>query len=195
MSRQAQINRRTAETDISLSLNLDGSGVADVSTGIGFFDHMLTLFAKHGLVDLTVRCQGDLHIDPHHSVEDVGICLGQAIAEAVGDKQGLVRYGHAYVPMDEALILCALDLSGRSFFASDLDVEKRFIGEFDAELAPEFFRAVADNARMNLHLRQLSGENGHHIVEGAFKAFGRALDAATCHDERVSGVPSTKGAL
>ena len=195
MSRQAQINRRTAETDISLSLNLDGSGVADVSTGIGFFDHMLTLFAKHGLVDLTVRCQGDLHIDPHHSVEDVGICLGQAIAEAVGDKQGLVRYGHAYVPMDEALILCALDLSGRSFFASDLDVEKRFIGEFDAELAPEFFRAVADNARMNLHLRQLSGENGHHIVEGAFKAFGRALDVATCHDERVSGVPSTKGAL
>ena len=195
MSRQAQINRRTAETDISLSLNLDGSGVADVSTGIGFFDHMLTLFAKHGLVDLTVRCQGDLHIDPHHSVEDVGICLGQAIAEAVGDKQGLVRYGHAYVPMDEALILCALDLSGRSFFASDLDVEKRFIGEFDAELAPEFFRAVADNARMNLHLRQLSGENGHHIVEGAFKAFGRALDAATRHDERVSGVPSTKGAL
>lgn len=195
MSRQAQINRRTAETDISLSLNLDGSGVADVSTGIGFFDHMLTLFAKHGLVDLTVRCQGDLHIDPHHSVEDVGICLGQAIAEAGGDKQGIVRYGHAYVPMDETLILCALDLSGRSFFASDLDVEKRFIGEFDAELAPEFFRAVADNARMNLHLRQLSGENGHHIVEGAFKAFGRALDAATRHDERVNGVPSTKGAL
>jgi len=195
MSREAQIQRRTAETDIRLSLNLDGAGEAEVRTGVGFFDHMLTLFARHGLMDLSVVCEGDLHIDQHHSVEDVGICLGMAIAEALGDKQGIVRYGHALAPMDETLVLCALDLSGRSFFAHDLDVSKRFIGAFDAELAPEFFRAAADNARMNLHLRQLSGENGHHIVEAAFKAFGRALDAATRLDERVTGVPSAKGTL
>ncbi len=193
--RTATINRKTAETDIQLTLNLDGSGQADIETGVGFLDHMLTLFAKHGLTDLTVRCQGDLHIDQHHTVEDIGICLGLAIAEAAGDKKGIVRYGTFTVPMDETLVMASLDLSGRAYLVSNLDVKNRKIGNFDAELTTEFFRAVSDNARMNLHLHQFHGENAHHIVEAAFKAFARALDAATQNDPRVKGVPSTKNLL
>ena len=195
MARTANIERSTAETTISLSLNLDGSGQSDVQTGVGFLDHMLTLFARHGLVDLTVRCQGDLHVDQHHSVEDVGICLGMAIAQAAGDKRGIVRYGTFTVPMDESLVMVSLDLSGRAFVVCNLDTHKRSVGQFDAELVPEFFRAVAGNALMTLHVHQFYGQNAHHIVEAAFKAFGRALDAATHHDERVTGVPSTKGVL
>ena len=195
MPRTATINRTTSETDISLTLEIDGSGQADVQTGVGFLDHMLTLFARHGLFDLHVRATGDLHVDMHHTVEDVGICLGMALAEAVGDKRGIVRYGSATVPMDESLVLVALDLSGRPFLACDLALVGRNIGPFDGELIPEFYRAVSSSARMNLHLRQLAGENAHHISEAAFKGFGRALDAATRVDERVTGVPSTKGVL
>lgn len=193
--RTATINRKTAETDIQLTLNVDGSGQSDVRTGVGFLDHMLTLFARHGLMDLTVRCEGDLHVDGHHTVEDVGICLGQALEQALGDKRGIVRYGTFTVPMDETLVMVSLDLSGRPFLVCNLDVRDRRIGTFDAELAPEFFRAVSSSARMTLHIHQFHGENTHHIIEAAFKAFGRALDAATRHDERVTGVPSTKGLL
>jgi imidazoleglycerol-phosphate dehydratase len=195
MPRIAEINRKTAETDISLTLNVDGTGQADVQTGVGFLDHMLTLFARHGLMDLTVRCVGDLHVDQHHTVEDVGICLGQALVQALGDKRGIVRYGTFTVPMDESLVMVSLDLSGRAYVVCNLDTHRRKIGDFDAELVPEFFRALAGNALMNLHVHQFHGENGHHIVEAAFKALGRALDAATRHDERVTGVPSTKGVL
>ena len=195
MPRTAHIDRKTAETKIQLSLAVDGSGTSDVQTGVGFLDHMLTLFARHGLMDLTVRCDGDLHVDQHHTVEDVGICLGLAIAQAVGDKRGIVRYGTFTVPMDETLVMVSLDLSGRAFLVCDLDLHNRRIGDFDAELVLEFFRAVADNARLNLHVHQFRGENAHHIAEAAFKAFARALDAATRLDERVTGVPSTKGTL
>jgi imidazoleglycerol-phosphate dehydratase len=195
MARTAEIKRTTAETDISLSLSLDGSGKAEVETGVGFLDHMLTLFARHGLMDLTVHCRGDLHVDQHHTVEDVGICLGMAIEQAVGDKRGIVRYGTFTVPMDESLVMVSLDLSGRAFLVCNLDVSNRRIGQFDAELAPEFFQAVAREARMTLHVHQFYGRNAHHIVEAAFKAFGRALDAATRHDERQPGIPSTKGVL
>ena len=195
MPRTAEIHRTTRETDIRLTLDLDGSGKAEIATGIGFFDHMLDLFARHGLFDLTVAARGDLHVDQHHTVEDVGICLGQALREALGDRSGIARYGHALAPMDEALLLAAVDVSGRAYYAGDLDVYGRAIGGFDAELAPEFFRALAMNGLITLHLRQLAGENTHHIVEGAFKAVARALDAATRRDERVQGVPSTKGVL
>ncbi|MCC2671186.1 MAG: imidazoleglycerol-phosphate dehydratase [Armatimonadetes bacterium] len=195
MKRTAEIHRQTGETDISLTLDLDGSGAADVQTGVGFLDHMLTLFARHGLMDLQVRCVGDLHVDQHHTVEDVGICLGMAILKAAGDKRGIVRYGTFTVPMDESLVMVSLDLSGRAYMVCNLETRGRFIGAFDAELVPEFFQAVAGNALMNLHVHQFYGQNGHHLVEAAFKAFGRALDAATRHDERVSGVPSTKGVL
>jgi imidazoleglycerol-phosphate dehydratase len=195
MPRTAEINRTTAETQVKLSLNLDGAGQADVATGVGFLDHMLTLFARHGLMDLTVRCQGDLHVDQHHSVEDVGICLGLAIAQAVGDKRGIVRYGTFTAPMDEALVLVSLDLSGRTFMVCNLDTRGRKIGEFDMELVPEFFHALAGNAKMNLHVHQFHGQNGHHLAEAAFKALGRALDAATRQDPRITDVPSTKGVL
>lgn len=195
MSRTASIRRKTAETDIELDLSLDGSGRAELETGIGFFDHMLTLLAWHGSLDLRVRCSGDLHVDQHHSVEDIGICFGQALAKAAGDKKGITRYGWAALPMDEALILVSLDLSGRGHLSCDLNLTGRRIGEFDAELAHEFFRAVADNARMTLHIRRLSGENAHHVVEGAFKGFGRALAAAVARDGRGDRTPSTKGVL
>ncbi len=195
MSRTAEIKRTTSETDIALTLNLDGTGQADVETGVGFLDHMLTLFARHGMMDLSVRCRGDLHVDQHHTVEDVGICLGLAIAEAVGDKRGIVRYGTFTVPMDESLVMVSLDLSGRAYLVCKLDTRGRTIGNFDAELVPEFFQALSGNARMNLHVHQFYGENGHHIVEAAFKALGRALDAATRIDERSTGIPSTKGVL
>jgi len=195
MPRTATIERTTAETEVRVRFEIDGGGAAKVATGVGFLDHMLTLFARHGLFDLEVEARGDLEVDQHHTVEDVGICLGQAIAQAAGNKQGIVRYGSFLVPMDEALVLASIDLSGRPFLACELDVAERTIGTFDAELVPEFFRAVATNALMTLHLRQLAGANGHHIVEAAFKSFARALDAATRCDARVTGVPSTKGVL
>lgn len=193
--RTATVERKTAETDIRLTLSLDGTGQGTVETGVPFFDHMLSLFAKHGLFDLAVAAKGDLEVDAHHTVEDVGICLGQALTEAVGDKSGIARYGHAVVPMDEALVLVALDLSGRGHLQYELDPGFGKVGNFDVDLPREFFAAVADNGRLALHVRQFSGTNAHHIIEAAFKAFGRALDAATQLDPRRSGVPSTKGTL
>lgn len=194
MGRSAELTRETAETKIRLKLELDGTGESRIVTGVGFFDHMLTLFAKHGLFDLEVDCRGDLEIDDHHSVEDVGIVLGQALRQAVGDKAGIVRYGSFTCPMDEALVGAHLDLSGRAFLAYGLNLDHK-IGSFDAELVQEFFQALAANALMNLHLVQHAGTNRHHVAEAAFKATARALDAATRHDERVRGVPSTKGSL
>jgi imidazoleglycerol-phosphate dehydratase len=193
--RRATIDRRTTETQIRLTLDLDGSGKAEISTGVAFLDHMLTLAARHGLLDLDVEASGDLAVDLHHTVEDTGICLGEAILKAAGDKAGIVRYGTFTVPMDEVLVTASLDLSGRPYLAEDLDLSGRLIGTFDAELVHEFFQAMAVNARMNLHFLQHRGGNAHHVAEAAFKAFGRALDAATRRDERVQGVPSTKGVL
>ncbi len=194
MSRESTLQRKTAETDITVSLVIDGAGRADLATGVGFLDHMLTLFSKHGLFDLSVRCQGDTQVDDHHTVEDVGIVLGQAFRQALGDKAGIVRYGSFTCPMDEALVACHLDLSGRAWIEYGLALDHK-IGTFDAELVREFFVALAANALMNLHLVQLAGQNRHHVAEAAFKACARALDAATRHDPRVSGVPSTKGSL
>ena len=193
--RRATIDRQTAETQIRLSLNLDGTGRADVRTGVPFLDHMLTLTARHGLFDLEVEATGDLDVDLHHTVEDTGICLGQAITQAVGDKAGITRYGSFTLPMDEVLVTASLDLSGRPYFLEDLELAGRRIGSFDAELVREFFQAVATNGLMNLHFLQHRGGNAHHVAEAAFKAFGRALDAATRLDPRVQGVPSTKGVL
>lgn len=193
--RRATIDRQTAETQIRLTLDLDGAGQAQVRTGVPFLDHMLTLTTRHGLLDLEVEATGDLEVDLHHTVEDAGICLGQAIAQAVGDKAGIVRYGSFTLPMDEVLVTASLDLSGRPYFAEDLELAGRRVGTFDCELVREFFQAVAANALMNLHFLQHRGGNAHHIAEAAFKAFGRALDAATRVDERVQGVPSTKGVL
>jgi len=195
MSRSATVERKTAETDVALKLDLDGSGKAAVSTGVGFLDHMLTLFAKHGLFDLSVEATGDLQVDAHHTVEDVGLALGSALAGALGDKRGIVRHGSIILPMDEALVACAIDLGGRPFLGYALEVPRCKLGAMDSELVEEFFRAVASAAAMSIHLRQLSGTNAHHIVEAAFKAFGRALDAATRLDPRVSDIPSTKGVL
>ena len=193
--RSAEIRRATSETDIFLRLNLDGDGGSELTTGVGFFDHMLTHIARHGLLSLTVKATGDLHIDDHHTVEDIGIVLGQALRQAVGDKKGIVRYGSATIPMDESLILCALDFSGRGGLYFDLTFPDTRIGTFATELVEEFFRAVAVNAGMTLHFQQLAGRNAHHIAEAAFKAFGRALDTATRRDERILGIPSTKGTL
>ena len=195
VSRLSERRRITSETDITLRLELDGDGSSEIATGVGFFDHMLTHVARHGLLRLRIRCAGDLQIDDHHSVEDVGIALGQALGEAVGDKRGMVRYGAATIPMDESLVLCALDFSGRGGLWTDLTFPDTRIGTFATELVEEFFRAVAVNAGMTLHLRLLAGKNAHHIAEAAFKAFGRALDQATRLDDRVGGVPSTKGVL
>jgi imidazoleglycerol-phosphate dehydratase len=194
-SRRAEVIRTTSETDISLKLDLDGHGVADVVTGIGFFDHMLTLFAHHGGFDLTVRAGGDLHVDGHHTVEDVGLALGQALREALGEKRGIRRYGSFLLPMDEALAMVALDLSGRPYFAHDLQLSGIRVGEFDADLTPHFFRSLATQSGMTLHIRLLAGSDAHHIVEAVFKGFGRALDQATRQDPRAVGVPSTKGTL
>ncbi len=196
MARTAEITRTTSETAITVRLLLDGSGQAEVATGIGFLDHMLTAFARHALVDLAVQAQGDLHIDFHHTTEDVGIVLGQALAEAVGDKRGIRRYGHAVVPMDEALVDAALDLSGRPFLAWSVAFERDKIGEMDTELFEEFFRALAMNALMTLHVTQRAGRNAHHVAEACFKAVARAVRAATETDPRAPGaIPSTKGAL
>jgi len=196
MARTAEITRTTSETAITVRLTLDGSGQAEVATGIGFLDHMLTAFARHALVDLAVQAKGDLHVDFHHTTEDVGIVLGQALAEAVGDKRGIRRYGHAVVPMDEALVEAALDLSGRPFLAWSVAFERDKIGEMDTELFEEFFRALAMNALMTLHVTQRAGRNAHHVAEACFKAVARAVRAATEMDPRAPGaIPSTKGAL
>ena len=196
MSRIAQITRKTSETDISLTLNLDGTGLAEIATGIGFFDHMLIALARHALIDLTVAAKGDLHIDFHHTTEDVGIVLGQALVQALGDKRGIARFGAAMVPMDEALVEAAIDLSGRAFLGWQVSFARDKIGEMDTELFEEFFRAFAGNALMNLHIIQKAGSNAHHVAEACFKAVARALRAAVAIDPRVGGaIPSTKGAL
>ena len=195
MERIATIERNTSETRIKCTLNLDGSGKADIHTGIGFFDHMLNSFARHGFFDLSLHVDGDLEVDTHHTVEDTGIVLGQAIARAVGDKQGITRYGSQILPMDEALVMCALDLCGRPYLVCDLTLDREKVGDLETEMVREFFYAVSYGAAMNLHIRQMSGANNHHIIEAAFKAFARALDAACAMDPRVSGVLSTKGAL
>ena len=193
--RTATLKRTTKETDVEINLDLDGAGEANVGSGIGFFDHMLILFAKHGLFSLSVKAQGDLVIDGHHTVEDIGIVLGQALAKAAGDKAGIRRYGHVYVPMDEALVLVVVDFSGRPFLAFDAELGQGRIGEFDVELTEEFLRAVAVNAGLTLHVKVLAGKNRHHIVEAIFKALGRALSQSLERDPRVQGVPSSKGML
>ena len=194
--RKSQIHRKTAETDIKLSLNLDGIGKSNIDTGCGFLDHCLTLFAKHGSFDLDVVCKGDTQVDFHHSVEDVGICLGDALAEAIGDMRGICRYGSMILPMDETLILAAIDISGRAYLNYDLDIPTQKVGEFDTELTSEFFLAFTRRANVTLHLKQLEGENSHHIIEGTFKAFARALSMAVKIDEsKKDEIPSTKGVL
>ena len=193
--RRAEVRRKTTETDISLSLCLDGEGKADVTTGIGFLDHMLELFAHHGRFDLTVKAGGDLHVDGHHTVEDIGLALGQALREAVGDKRGIRRYGSFLLPMDEALALVALDLSGRPYFVHDLQLSGVRIGEFDADLTPHFLRSLATQSGMTLHVRLLAGSDAHHIVEAVFKAFARALAQACELHGAGDEVPSTKGVL
>ena len=195
MSRSAEIIRNTSETKIKLFIDLDGSGASEVDTGIGFFDHMLISFAKHGFFDLNVKVDGDLHVDSHHTIEDTGIVLGEAIKQAAGDKKGIIRYGSFVLPMDETLILCGLDLSGRPYFDTDLSFTADRVGGFDTEMVREFFYAVSYASAMNLHIRQLSGTNNHHLMEGAFKAFAKALDEATGMDPRITDVLSTKGAL
>ena len=193
--RIATLKRTTKETNVEISLDIDGAGEANVGSGIGFFDHMLILFAKHGLFSLSVKAQGDLVIDGHHTVEDIGIVLGQALAKAAGDKAGIRRYGHVYVPMDEALVRVVVDFSGRPFLAFDAELGQGRIGEFDVELTEEFLRAVAVNAGLTLHVKVLAGKNRHHIVEAIFKALGRALSQSLERDPRVQGVPSSKGML
>jgi imidazoleglycerol-phosphate dehydratase len=195
MARTATIERKTAETDIRLQLNLDGAGQADIATGIGFFDHMLTLFAKHSATDLSVHAEGDLQVDEHHTVEDVGICLGQALRQAVGDKAGIRRYGHFTLPMDETLATVAIDLSGRFALAFRADIPAAKIGDVDSELIEEFWNAFAGNSLCNLHILVHYGRNSHHISEAIFKATARALRMALESDPRMTGVPSTKGSL
>jgi imidazoleglycerol-phosphate dehydratase len=193
--RTAQIQRKTAETNITLGLNLDGTGVANLGTGIGFFDHMLDLLARHSLIDLDVEAKGDLHVDAHHTVEDVGICFGKALVQALGDKAGIRRYGWAVLPMDETLVTSALDLSGRAFCVWNVDLPAEMLGTFNAPLAEEFWRAVAGSGLMNLHVLCHHGRNSHHIIEAVFKGTARALRQATELDPRGSGIPSTKGVL
>ena len=193
--RIATIKRITKETDIILTLNLDGTGICRSETGIGFFDHMMDGFARHGLFDIDLICKGDLHVDSHHSIEDIGIVLGEAIKKAIGDKKGIKRYGNAFLPMDEALVLCAIDLSGRPYFAYDAKFTVPKIGMLDSEMVHDFFYAVSYSAAMNLHIKQLEGINNHHIAESSFKAFAKALDMATMYDSRITGIMSTKGLL
>ena len=194
--RTSEITRKTAETDIALTLNLDGNGGAEVATGVGFMDHMLTLFASHGGFDLKVTCKGDTAVDDHHSVEDIGISLGLAFKEALGAKEGITRYGNIILPMDEAFILCAVDISGRSFLNYKLEIPTEKVGTFDTELVEEFFLAFTRTSGVTLHLKQLEGKNSHHIIEGTFKAFARAMRAAVSMDARFANtVPSTKGVL
>ena len=194
--RTSQINRQTAETNISLTLNLDGCGNSVIDTGLGFLDHMLTLFSRHGSFDLEIHCKGDTDVDGHHSAEDIGICLGKAFVKALGNMGGICRYADIILPMDEALILCALDISGRGYLNYGLSIPTEKVGTFDTELVEEFFLAFIRNAGMTLHIKQLSGTNSHHIIEGAFKAFGRVLKAAVAIDPSLNGqIPSTKGVL
>lgn len=195
MMRTATMKRQTAETKISTTLNIDGTGKSEIATGIGFFDHMLLLLAKHGFMDLQLIAQGDLQVDGHHTVEDTGIVLGQALAKALGDKSGIKRYGTAFVPMDEALAMVSLDISGRPFLVFDVAIPSERIGDFDSELTEEFLRALSVHAGLTLHVRLLSGKNSHHVVEAIFKALGRALDEAASIDERIVGVMSSKGML
>ncbi len=195
MPRTAEISRKTAETDIRLDLNLDGSGKVEVSTGVGFFDHMLTHIGKHGLFDLTVACKGDTHIDAHHTVEDVGICFGKALVQALGDKAGIRRFGDCTLPMDETLATAAVDLSGRPFLVWRADVPLETLGTFSSQLAEEFWRAVSSAGLLTLHVQLHHGKNTHHVVEAIFKACARALRAAVEPDPRASGIPSTKGVL
>ncbi len=195
MSRTAVMERITGETAITVSLNLDGSGQAKAATGIGFFDHMLILLGKHGLFDLTVDARGDLEVDGHHTVEDTGIVLGQVLAKALGDKAGIKRYGTSFVPMDEALAMVSLDISGRPYLVFDAVLPNEQVGQFDSQLTEEFLRAVCVHAGITLHVRLLTGKNTHHIIEAIFKALGQALDEATRRDERIQGVMSSKGIL
>jgi imidazoleglycerol-phosphate dehydratase len=195
MSRSARIHRKTVETDIELDLNLDGGGTAEIATGVGFFDHMLTLLAKHSAMDLTIKARGDLQVDQHHTVEDVGICLGQAVKEALGDKAGIRRYGHFTLPMEETLVTSAVDLSGRSFLVFKAEFPSHRIGEFESELVGEFWQAFTANALCNLHIVVHHGRNCHHIAEAIFKATARALRDAVETDPRLRGIPSTKGTL
>jgi len=195
MARKALVERKTRETDIRLALDLDGEGRSKIATGIGFLDHMLTSFATHGRFDLEVRCKGDLHVDAHHSVEDVGIALGQALSRALGDKKGIVRFGHAYCPLDEALSRSVVDLSGRPFLFFGVTFKAQKVGDLATELFEDFFWALADHGRLNLHLDCLRGRNAHHIAETLFKSSARALSMAVARDPRVKGVPSTKGSL
>ena len=194
--RTAEIIRNTAETKITLSLNLDGTGKADIQTKVGFLDHMLTLFARHGRFDLTVACDGDTWVDDHHTVEDVGIALGQAVAQALGDKRGITRYGNMILPMDESLILTAVDLSGRAYLGYALDIPTQKVGTFDTELVEEFWLGFVRNAQCTLHIRKMAGTNSHHIIEGAFKSAGRSLRAAVVIEAAFANeIPSTKGVL
>ena len=193
--RTSNIERKTKETDIKLSINIDGTGKNSIYTGIGFFDHMLEGFSKHGFFDLDVKIDGDLRVDGHHSVEDCGIVLGNAIKEAVGDKAGIKRYGYFVLPMDEVLVLCAVDLCGRPYLNFDYEFKAPMVGDFDTELVHEFFYAVSYSAGMNLHIKVLDGGNAHHVIEAMFKAFAKALDMATSAEPRIEGVLSTKGAL
>lgn len=195
MGREARITRKTSETDIEIYINLDGKGEATVDTGIGFFDHMLISFARHGLFDLRVKVKGDLDVDCHHTIEDTGIVLGAVIKKALGDKKSIKRFGSFLLPMDETLVMCAIDLSGRPYLVFDGNFNVERVGYFDTEMVKEFFYAISYSAGMNLHIKQMYGENAHHIIEAMFKAFARALDDATAIDTRVTGLPSTKGAL
>ena len=194
-ARRAEIERKTAETQISIKLNLDGEGTCDIATGIGFLDHMLTLLAKHSFMDLTVKAKGDLEVDSHHTVEDIGIVLGEALQEALGDKAGIHRYGNCFIPMDETLAQVCLDFSGRPFLVFDAEIPKIQLGNYDAEMTEDFFRAVAVHCGLTLHIRVLYGSNVHHIIEAIFKAFARAVAEATAVDPRVKGVMSSKGVL
>ncbi len=194
-NRRADVTRTTSETNIECSLELEGSGKTEINTGIGFFDHMLNSFAKHGFFDLKCKVAGDLFVDCHHSIEDTGIVLGQAIKKAVGSKKGIKRYGSVTIPMDDALILCALDLSGRPYLVFDAQFTTNRVGYFDTEMVKEFFYAICYSCGMNLHIKQLAGNNNHHIIEGIFKAFAKALDEATQYDKRIEDVLSTKGSL
>ncbi len=195
MPRSTQLSRKTAETDISMRLDIDGSGSSSVDTGVGFLDHMLTLFSKHGLMDLEIKASGDLKVDAHHTVEDVGIVLGRALKQALGDKKSIRRYGTAYVPMDEALAMVSVDIGGRPYLVCNIRFAGERVGDMDTELVEEFFRAVSVNAGMNIHINVMYGSNNHHIAEAVFKAFGRALDEAAGIDGRIDGVMSTKGIL
>lgn len=194
-ARTANVERNTKETKIQVNLNIDGTGISDVKTGVGFFDHMLDGFARHGFFDLDVKVDGDLYVDDHHTIEDTGIVLGNAIKEAIGDKKGIKRYGSCILPMDESLVLCAIDLSGRPYFSWDAEFTAEKVGDMSTEMVKEFFYAISYSCGMNLHIKVLTPGNNHHMIEAMFKSFAKALDAATIYDERIKDVLSTKGSL